>query len=73
MGWVEQHKRTTTSAHGRERRLSVRSVRKENPELAKLSPVLLALAQAEAEARELSTNVHAETARGNSRPRRWHE
>lgn len=39
------------SAHGRERRLSVRSVRKETPELAKLSPVLLALAQAEAEAR----------------------
>lgn len=38
------------SAHGRERRLSVRSVRKENPEVAKLTPVLLALAQAEAEA-----------------------
>ena len=44
-------KRLGDDGHGRERRLSIRSVRREVPDVKKLAPVLLAVAQAEADAK----------------------
>jgi hypothetical protein len=43
-------KRLGEDGHGREGRLSIRSVRREVPDQKKLAPVLLAVAQAEADA-----------------------
>lgn len=46
----DNYKRGTASGHRPERRITVRGVRREHPDLRKLAQALIALAQAQAEA-----------------------
>lgn len=45
-----EHKQRRASGHGRQRHISVRGIRRDPPDLAKLSRAVVALAMAQAEA-----------------------
>lgn len=73
----DNYKRGTKRGHRPERRITVRGVRREHPDLRKLAQALIALAQAQAEAdaeaaHEQQLKRHASTAdvnRGDAGPK----
>ncbi len=63
----DNYKRETGRGHRPERRISVRGVRRQEPDLRKLAQTLIALAQAQAEA-EAQAQVADTTAIGGGLP-----
>lgn len=61
----DNYQRGTGRGHRPERRISIRGVRREEPDLRKLAQALIALAQAQAEA---DAEAQTKTAQANSKP-----